>query len=211
MSENREEHGLRRLGRKTVCEGAVLNFCRDRMELPDGKIEMWDFVYHKKGGGACIVPVLPDGRILMIRQFRPAIDRMTLELPAGAKDADDEDTAVTAARELKEETGYRCAHIRFLCRIKTAVAWCNEQTDIYLAADLQRADGQHLDEAEEIRTEPFELSELCRRIFTGELQDAKSVAGILAYAAWVRAEKPLNAHIEDLRSKSEKDAEHLRQ
>lgn len=179
-----EEHGLRRLGRKTVCEGAVLNFCRDRMELPDGKVETWDFVYHKKGGGACIVPVLSDGRILMIRQYRPAIDRMTLELPAGAKDSPDEDTAVTAARELAEETGYRCENVQFLCRIKTAVAWCNEQTDIYLAENLVRADGQHLDEAEEIRVKPAALSELCEEIFAGKIQDAKTVAGILAYVAY---------------------------
>ena len=132
------EHKLHRTARETACEGAVLEFCRDTMVLPDGKEETWDYVRHKKGGGACAVPVLPDGRILLIRQFRPAIDRETLELPAGARDPEDPDPSVTAARELEEETGFRPGRMTKLARILTAVAWCNEATDIYLAEDLKR-------------------------------------------------------------------------
>ena len=77
---------LKRLNRRTVFNGRAIDFCKDTMRLPDGRIEEWDFIHHKKGGGACVVPVLPDGRILLIRQMRPAIDRETLELPAGARD-----------------------------------------------------------------------------------------------------------------------------
>ena len=77
------EHKLHRTGRELACSGAVLEFYRDAMVLPDGQEQTWDYVHHKKGGGACTVPVLPDGRILLIRQFRPVIDRETLELPAG--------------------------------------------------------------------------------------------------------------------------------
>lgn len=175
------EHKLHRTARETACEGAVLEFCRDTMVLPDGKEETWDYVRHKKGGGACAVPVLPDGRILLIRQFRPAIDRETLELPAGARDPEDPDPSVTAARELEEETGFRPGGMTKLARILTAVAWCNEATDIYLAEDLKRTGGQHLDEAEEIELCAFTLEELCRRIYAGEIQDAKTVAGIMAY------------------------------
>lgn len=174
------DYKLRRIKRELVCPGKVLDFYRDTMELPDGKIEEWDFVHHKKGG-ACIVPVLPDGRILMIRQYRPAIDRETLELPAGARDSLTEDTALTAARELKEETGYTSDNITFLARIRSAVAYCSEFTDIYLARDLRPAGGQELDEAEEIRVQPYALEELCRRIYAGEIEDAKTVAGIMAY------------------------------
>ena len=175
------EHKLRRLDRTLAYKGGVLTFYRDTMELPDGKIEKWDFVHHKRGGGACVVPVLPDGRILMIHQYRPAVNRETTELPAGAFDAEDPDFAITASRELEEETGYKCGKIRRLVRLDTAVAWCNEKVEVYLAEDLERVSSQSLDEAEEISMEAIPVGELKRRILAGEIRDAKTVAGILAY------------------------------
>ena len=80
------DYKLRRIDRELASSGKVLEFYRDTVELPDGHTERWDFVHHKKGGGACVVPVLPDGRILMIHQYRPAVNRETAELPAGAFD-----------------------------------------------------------------------------------------------------------------------------
>ena len=172
------KYKLKRLSRELASRGKVLEFYRDTMELPGGQIEKWDFVHHTKGGGACVVPVLPDGQILMIHQYRPMAERETTELPAGAFDADDPDFAVTASRELEEETGYRCGKIRRLVRLDTAIAWCDERVEIYLAVG-----GQQLDEAEEIRVEAIPVEELKRRIFAGEIRDAKTVAGVLAYLA----------------------------
>lgn len=177
------DYKLKRLNRELASRGKVLEFYRDTMELPGGQIEKWDFVHHTKGGGACVVPVLPDGKILMIHQYRPMAERETTELPAGAFDADDPDFAMTASRELEEETGYRCGKIRRLVRLDTAVAWCDERVEIYLAEDLVKAGGQQLDEAEEIRVEAIPVEELKRRIFAGEIRDAKTVAGVLAYLA----------------------------
>lgn len=177
----RMEYKLKRVGRELVMPGKVIDFYRDTMELPDGRIEKWDYIDHKRGG-ACIVPVLPDGRILMIHQYRPAIDRETLELPAGARDSIQEDTAVTAARELEEETGYRSDKISLLLKLRSAVAYCSEFTDVYLAEDLIPIGGQHLDEAEEIRIEAFDLDTLLEKIYSGQIQDAKTAAGILAYS-----------------------------
>ena len=177
------EYKLHRTGRRLAAEGAVLEFYRDDMVLPDGQHQVWDYVRHKKGGGACTVPVLPDGRILLIRQYRPAIDREALELPAGACDPTDPDPLVTAARELEEETGYRPGKMTKLCRILTAIAWCNEATSIYLATDLEKIHEQQLDDAEEIGLCAFSMDELREKIFSGEIQDAKTVAGIMAYRA----------------------------
>lgn len=174
---------LRRIARETVCEGKVLDFCRDTVVLPDGTVQEWDFVHHRRGGGACVVPVLPDGRILTIRQERPAIGRETLELPAGARNFPEEDTAVTASRELREETGYDAGRLTFLMRLVTADAWCDETTDVYLAEQLRKAGGQELDEAEDIRVEAHPAGELLRWIRSGRIQDAKTVAGITAYLA----------------------------
>jgi ADP-ribose pyrophosphatase len=187
------EHKLHRTDRQLASAGAVLEFYRDTMVLPDGQVQTWDYVHHKKGGGACTVPVLPDGRILLIRQFRPAIDREALELPAGARDSSGEDPAVTAARELEEETGYRPGRMTKLAHILTAIAWCNESTDIYLARDLEPVSSQHLDEAEEIELCIMPLDELCRKIFAGEIQDAKTVAGIMAYRSFLAMEEQKKA------------------
>ncbi|SKB96502.1 ADP-ribose pyrophosphatase [Lachnospiraceae bacterium] len=180
------EHKLKRLDRRLVQEGAVVDFCKDTVRLPDGAVEEWDFIHHRKGGGACIVPVLSDGKILMIRQFRPAIGEETLELPAGARDYADEDGKITAKRELREETGYIAEKLVHLSRIRTAVAWCDEYTDIYLAENLCVKTEQTLDEAEDIRMESVDLQDALDDIFSGKQQDAKTVAGLLAYDAYLR-------------------------
>ena len=177
------EYSLRRVGRELASEGKVLEFYRDDMILPDGKEEKWDFVHHKTGGGSCVVPVLSDGRIVVIHQYRPALDRETTELPAGAIDPDDPDYAVAAARELEEETGYRCGRIRHLVSLETAIAWCDERVEVYLAEDLVEAGRQELDEGEEIWVEVLSEQEIKRRIVHGEIRDAKTVAGIMSYLA----------------------------
>ena len=91
------------------------------MELPNGKTEEWDFISHRMGAAA-VVPVREDGKILMVRQYRNAIERMTLEVPAGSRDSVTEDTMVCAARELEEETGYCSNNLKKLLSLKTTVA-----------------------------------------------------------------------------------------
>lgn len=173
---------LKRLDRKVVFRGKLLSFCQDTVQLPDGKKETWDFVSHPTGG-ACVVPVLPDGKILMERQMRPAIGKETLELPAGAKNSPEEDPAEAARRELEEETGYTCDRLIFLAGIYSAPSWCNEHTDIYLAEQIRPVHGQMPDEAEEIRLEAYPMRQLLSMISRGDIVDAKTVAGITAYAA----------------------------
>ncbi len=176
------DYELRRKDRQPVHDGGILTLYEDLMELPGGREEKWDFVHHKHGGGACAVPVLSDGRILLVRQYRPMVDRETLELPAGTRENPEEDSSITAARELREETGRSAGLLTFLCRIDSMPAWCDETTDIYLAQELSEPEEQLLDDAEEIRLEAFTLQDLLVRIFRGEIRDGKTVAGILAYA-----------------------------
>lgn len=181
MKKN-SRYKLRRLDRQLVSEGSVFRFYRDKMQLPDGKIEYWDYVDHKKTGGAAVVPVLPDGRILLIRQYRPAVDKETLELPAGARNTPEEDPAETAARELREETGFTSDHLTKLLHLDTATSWCGETTDVYLAEDCVREGEQELDEAEEIGLRLLPLEDALSMIYGGKITDSKTVAGVLAYA-----------------------------
>lgn len=173
------ENKIKRIDRKLEFQGTILDFYTDYMQMPDGKVVKWDFISHRKGAAA-VVPVMDDGRILMVHQYRNALDRMTIEIPAGARNDTSEDTRVCAARELEEETGYRCGKLEFLISLKPTVAYDNEFIDIYVATDLQPG-VQHLDQYEFIELEPVLLDELCERIYKGEIQDGKTVAAIMAY------------------------------
>jgi ADP-ribose pyrophosphatase len=173
---------IERVERKLVHKGSILDIYEDTMRLPNGKIEKWDFVSHRTGA-ACVLAVKPDGKILMVRQYRNALDRFTLEVPAGKRDSVNEDTSICAARELEEETGYRAGKIEKLLSLKSTVAFCDELIDVYLATDLQKIGEQKLDEAEDIEIESYDLEELMEMCYEGKLQDAKTVAAIMAYAA----------------------------
>ena len=118
--------------------------------------------------------------VLMVRQYRNALERMTLEIPAGSRDSVTEDTRVCAARELEEETGYRSENLSFLISLKTTVAFCDEFIDVYLARNLVKTE-QHLDDSESIDVEAYDIEELCKMIYAGKMQDAKTVASLLAY------------------------------
>ena len=171
---------IKRLSRELVYKGTILDIYKDTMDVGNGKIEEWDYVAHRKGA-ACVLPVLPDGKILMVRQYRNALERDTLEVPAGARDSVNEDTMLCAVRELEEETGYKSNKVSKLLSLRTTVAFCNEMVDVYLAEDLVPGK-QQLDDAEDIRVEAFELETLCDMIYQGVIQDAKTVAAILAYS-----------------------------
>ncbi len=168
---------IKRVGRELQCEGAIIKYYKDTVVLPDGKTERYDFIGHN--GAAAAVGVLADGRLVMVRQYRNALDRFTLEIPAGGLNPD-EPTIDAAARELEEETGYRCGKIEKLITIRTTVAFCNEKIDIYLATDLKKT-GQHLDEDEFVNVEIHTVEALEEMIYDGTIEDAKTIASILAY------------------------------
>lgn len=169
---------IKRINRELKYEGCIVKVYMDEVELPDGKIAKWDFINHD--GAAAVVPVTDDGKILMVKQYRNALDRYTLEIPAGKLDDKLEETKVCAARELEEETGYKAGKLEFLITLRTWVAFTNEKIGVYVATDLTPTK-QHLDEDEFIDVKAYELEELKEMIFRGELQDTKSISAILAY------------------------------
>ena len=184
------EYKIKRLNRELVYQGSIVDVYADEMQLPDGSKEKWDFVSHRKGAAA-VVAVREDGKLLLVRQYRNALNRETLEITAGSRDSVNEDTAVCARRELEEETGYQCGSLTKLLELKTTVAFCDEFIDVYLATDLKPGK-QHLDAGEDIKIEAYELSELVKMIFEGKIQDSKTVAGILAYQNLVLTNKNNN-------------------
>lgn len=166
-----------RLKRTLVHKGQIIDLYTDTIQLPNGNTANWDFIYHK--GAAAIIPVDEDGKIIMVRQYRNAIDQYSLEIPAGGLNQG-EDMKACAARELEEETGYCSENIEHLIDIYTTVAFCNEKIGIYYAKDLIPSK-QNLDEDEFVTVERYTLDELTEMIFKGEINDAKTISGLLAY------------------------------
>ena len=168
----------KRLSRELVAHGAIIDYYQDTMQIPNGNIAKWDFIKHK--GAAAVVPIDEQGRLIMVRQYRNALERYTLEIPAGGLQTPEEPTRDAAARELSEETGYHCDQLELLLSIRTTVAFCNEKIDIYVAEHLTPGN-QHLDEDEYVPVKAYPLEELVEKIYAGEIQDSKTVAAILAY------------------------------
>lgn len=176
---DQENMRTERLERVEIARGAILTYCHDKIKAPNGHICEYDFIKHQ--GAAAILPVLDDGRLLLVRQYRNALDRFTLEIPAGGLDGPDEPTKDAAVRELAEETGYTSDKVSFLISIYPTVAYGNEKIDIYLAEDLKKGE-RNLDEDEFINVEAWSIAELSELIFVGKLQDAKTIAAVMAYS-----------------------------
>ncbi len=175
---------VKRLGRELIAKGAIIDYYQDTMQIPNGNIAKWDLIDHK--GAAAVVAVRSDGKLLMVRQYRNALERETIEIPAGGLNGREEPTDRAAARELREETGYIAGKLELLTSIYTTVAFCNEKIAIYLAEGLSRHGEQDLDEDEYVGVEAYELDDLLKMIYEGKIQDSKTICGIMMYAYRIR-------------------------
>ena len=169
---------FKRLSRDLVQKGAIIDYYQDTVQVPNGNVVKWDFIKHN--GAAAVVPVDSEGRLIMVSQYRNALDRYTIEIPAGGLNGPDEPTKDAAERELAEETGYRAEKLELLLTIRTTVAFCNEKIDIYVATGLTSG-SQDLDEDEFVDVKAYTVDELLAKIYAGEIEDSKTVAAILAY------------------------------
>ena len=175
---------MKRINRELKYAARILDIYEDTMQAENGNIEYWDFVKHRMGAAA-ILPVLPDGRVILVSQYRNAVEQDLLELPAGCRDSLDEDYAVCAARELEEETGYKAGKLELLLSICSSPAILSEQINIYLATDLIPSQ-QHLDENEELGLSFLPFEEAVEMVKRGEMHDAKAIAAIMTYAVMRR-------------------------
>lgn len=166
-----------KLGEEILYNGRILNLARETHQMPDGHEARFEVVQHS--GGAAALPILPDGRLILIRQFRPAIEDYILEIPAGRLESG-EDGAACVARELQEEIGYQPGQLEKLGEIYSSVGFCNELIYLYLARDLQPAE-QALEPDEFIELQIMTLDEALALVKSGELRDAKTKVALLQY------------------------------
>lgn len=164
--------------RKTVFAGRVLDVGLEEHRLPNGRVASFEIVRHP--GGAAVLPVLADGRVLLIHQFRPAVDRMVYEIPAGRLEPE-EDTEQCVRRELAEETGYTAGSLEPLGGLWSTVGFCDEYIALYLARDLTPV-GQALEADEVIELCPLSLDEAMERLDRDEILDGKTQLALLRYS-----------------------------
>lgn len=166
------------VSRKNIFSGKILKLRVDEILTPDGKTAEREIIEHN--GGAGIVAVTNDGKIVLVEQYRRPYDEITLEIPAGKLDGN-EDPNFCAERELKEETGYTSKEIMPFGEIYPSPGYTNEIIYLYLAKNLEAGTASP-DEDEFLHIKKLPLSEALAMVNSGKIKDSKTVIGILKYA-----------------------------
>jgi len=162
------------LASKSVFDGRLLHVREDRVALPNGKEAIREYIVHP--GAVVVVPVLNDGDILMVRQFRYPLHSEFIELPAGKIDAG-EDTLVCGQRELREETGFVADSWHYLTTIHPCIGYSDERILIYLARGL--SDHGHQRDADEFLDNlHMPLAQALEWVREGRITDVKTVVGL---------------------------------
>jgi ADP-ribose pyrophosphatase len=170
------------LSSEMIYQGKVFGLRRDEVVEPSGLRATREVITHP--GSVVVLPVLPDGRIVMIRQYRHATRQYLWELVAGRKEPE-ETPKQGAARELLEETGYRAKKFKVFLDVFPTPGFLEERMYLLLAEGLTAGEAQP-EEDEKIEVRPFKLKELKQMIKSGRMKDAKSIAGILYYLTFLR-------------------------
>ncbi len=153
----------------------VLNLRVDEVELDDGRRTVREVVEHR--GAVAMVAVDDEGQVLLVRQFRKPLEKLSLEIPAGTREPGEE-ARTTAERELAEETGFRGRNWTHLNSFYSAPGFCTEQLDVYLVEELEAVSGAP-DDDEYIELLRAPLNKALEWVSDGTICDAKSIIGLL--------------------------------
>ncbi len=168
---------------ENIFDGVLLHVKRDYVKLPNGKTSVREWITHP--GASAVIPYFEDGTILLVKQYRYPIKKVTYEIPAGKMDVKGEDPIECAKRELSEETGYCAESYHKLSSIATTVGFTNEIIHIYVAEKL-KSGAQHTDEDEFINVVRVSLKDAVKMVNEGEIYDAKSVTAILMLESYIK-------------------------
>jgi ADP-ribose pyrophosphatase len=170
------------LSSEMIYQGRVFGLRRDEVLEPSGVRATREVITHP--GSVVVLPVLPNGRIVMIRQYRHATRQYLWELVAGRKEPE-ETPKEGAARELLEETGYRAKRFKVFLDVFPTPGFLEERMYLLLAEGLIAGEAEP-EEDEKIEVRAYKVNELKKMIKSGRLRDAKSVAAILYYLTFLR-------------------------
>tara|TARA_Y100000748_G_scaffold276841_1_gene253477 strand:+ start:192 stop:728 length:537 start_codon:yes stop_codon:yes gene_type:complete len=160
---------------RCVFKGSFLDVRKDEVILPDGRTGSREWVNHP--GAICCIPVLENGKIGLIQQYRYSVRKHMIELPAGKLDIGEEPKDC-AKRELEEEIGYKANNLRLLTVMYPAVGFANERMYLFMAKELKKTK-LNLDQDEFIQFVPKKLEDAIQMIWDGHINDAKTIIGLL--------------------------------
>lgn len=163
------------LNEELMHKGNFLKFVNITVELPDGKIGTRDIIRHP--GAAAIIPFIDEETIILVKQFRTALNKVLIELPAGKLEKD-EDPLICAKRELEEETGYKSDNIEYLGTIATGAGFTDEVIHLYKATSLYEGIKSG-DEDEFIEIYKYKLDDVKKMIKNGEIIDTKTISAFM--------------------------------
>lgn len=149
----------------------------------EGKLKHWDIVVHS--GAIVVVPVLKNGDLLLVKQWRRAAGKILVEFPAGGLEMG-EIPKDCAQRELREETGYRAERILSMGGFFTVPGFCTEYLHLFLGLELEKDPLQTQDEDEQIDLIACSFEAVEEMIETHQIQDAKTIAGFYRYDRWLK-------------------------
>ena len=164
-----------KLSSRIIFQGRLLDVRKDEVELPNGKTSTREWINHP--GAVCCIPILSDGKIALIRQYRYPVQSEMIELPAGKLDKG-EKPEVCAVRELEEEIGYRTNKLTFLTHIHPAIGFANEKMWLYLVEELEKTDSK-LDDDEFLELIPTSFDDAIEMVWSHEITDVKTIIGLL--------------------------------
>ncbi|MDO9629491.1 MAG: NUDIX hydrolase [Acholeplasmataceae bacterium] len=165
---------------KKIYEGNFLSFYEDEVFLPNGNTSQRVVLKHP--GGASILAITKDHQIILTKQYRYPIQKISLEIPAGKKDYLGEDGLTCAKRELEEETGYVSNHYKKIFSFHPAVGFCDEVLDIFIAYDCERKEiPASPDEDEFIEIEYIERNQISNLLSSGLITDGKTIIALQYY------------------------------
>ncbi len=169
---------MSKISEDLIYNGRILDLAKEKHLMPDNRERTFEVVQHP--GGAAALPILDNGHLLLIRQFRPAIQDYIFEVPAGRVEIG-EDPAGCIERELVEEVGYRPKQIDSLGFVYSSVGFCNEKIHLFVARDLEVAE-LALEPDEFIEPVSLTLDEALDMVTSGTICDAKTQIALLRYA-----------------------------
>ena len=164
-----------KISSEIIYQGKLLDVRRDEVRLQNGNTSTREWIKHP--GAVCMIPVLPDERLALIRQYRYPVQKEMIELPAGKLDVN-ENPQVCAKRELEEEIGYRSEKITFVTCIHPAIGFADEVMWLYFAENLIKTN-LNLDEDEFLELIPTPLDQALKMVWNGKITDVKTIIGIL--------------------------------